>query len=179
LKETDEPTLNSVLTQLAAANRIVQLDGDQYSLGRPELIECQVLKIMGKRSTEYARADLASRVTSSAEELDEALDRLVAQDRIVRLDQDRLCTWRRHLKLLEKPCAQCGTPTRSIEELSERILCKNCRGTGPFAYVTKTRALREYRLAARELEQLPHLVKRNPHYSSAAPMRLFLRGHLE
>ena len=40
-------------------------------------------------------------------------------------------------------------------------------------YITKTTAIRDYKLKPAELEQVPHISKQNPHYKSAAEMQLF------
>ena len=74
------------------------------------------------------------------------------------------------------PCCECGTPTRSIDVFHDKPLCAKCRSRFPQKYgcITKTRALREFRLREHELYRLPYIERDNPHYKSASPMHLFL-----
>ncbi len=55
-------------------------------------------------------------------------------------------------------------------------LCADCRRGYPEKYfcVTKSRAVREYRLGAVDLARLPMYEVDNPHYKVAAPMKLYL-----
>ncbi len=74
------------------------------------------------------------------------------------------------------PCCECGVRTRSIDFFHDKPLCAKCRSRFPQKYgcITKTRALREYRLREHELYRLEYLERDNPHYKSGSPMHLFL-----
>jgi len=79
------------------------------------------------------------------------------------------------------PCCECGTRTRSIDGFHDKPLCTECRSQFPQKYgcITKTRALQKFRLREHELYRLPYIERDNPHYKSASPMHLFLRGQVQ
>jgi hypothetical protein len=58
-------------------------------------------------------------------------------------------------------------------------VCDEClRSKKEFRLMTKTEAVKHYRLKPADLEELECEEKRNPKYRSAAPMRLYLRSDL-
>lgn len=72
-------------------------------------------------------------------------------------------------------CTECGKLTVRIEEILDIPLCSRCRSTlDKYAYVTKTRALQEFRLRPAELATLRMREVDNPHFKRAAGMQLFL-----
>ncbi len=79
------------------------------------------------------------------------------------------------------PCCECGTQTRSIDAFHDKPLCSGCRGRFPQKYgcITKTRALREFRLREHELYRLTYVQRNNPYYKNASPMQLFLLAHVQ
>ena len=75
-----------------------------------------------------------------------------------------------------QPCSECKKITVRIHPILRVPLCLNCQMNNreKFRYISKTRALGEYRLKPNELSGLrSHLVD-NPHYKKAAPMKLYL-----
>jgi hypothetical protein len=79
------------------------------------------------------------------------------------------------------PCCECGSRTRSVEVFRDKPLCASCRSQFPQKYgcITKTRALREFRLREHELYRLVYIERDNPHYKSASPMHLFLLSQVQ
>ncbi len=74
------------------------------------------------------------------------------------------------------PCCECHKRTRRVDAFQNMPLCAECRSRFPEKYgcVTKTRALREFRLKEHELYRLVYIERDNPYYKSSAPMHLFL-----
>jgi XPA protein C-terminus/Restriction endonuclease len=79
------------------------------------------------------------------------------------------------------PCCECGTRTRSVDVFHDKPLCAKCRSQLPQKYgcITKTRALREFRLREHELYRLTYIERDNPHYKRASPMHLFLLSQVQ
>ncbi len=78
---------------------------------------------------------------------------------------------------MPKPkCIECGKDTLRIHPLLNVPLCSSCKSTHPdkYGYITKTRALQEFRLRVAELDTLPRHEVDNPHYKSGPPMQLYL-----
>jgi hypothetical protein len=48
-----------------------------------------------------------------------------------------------------------------------------------YRLITKSRAVGDYRLTADDLQGLEYIAARNPHYSTAAPMQLFLQAQVK
>ncbi|MGH7136710.1 MAG: restriction endonuclease, partial [Pirellulales bacterium] len=73
-------------------------------------------------------------------------------------------------------CCECGKVTRRAHPILDVFLCANCRRASPekYRYITKTRALQEFRLKPEELSMLGVYEVDNPHYKKAAPMQLYL-----
>jgi hypothetical protein len=63
----------------------------------------------------------------------------------------------------------------------ELYLCRDCQFSMPEKYklITKTRAIGDYRLTADDLSRLDYIAARNPHFSTAARMQLFLQAQVE
>lgn len=73
-------------------------------------------------------------------------------------------------------CIECNVKTTRKHPILEVPLCAACQKSKPnkYGYITKTRAMEDFRLKPRDLEKLRvHLVD-NPHYKTAAPMQLYL-----
>lgn len=79
------------------------------------------------------------------------------------------------------PCCECGERTRSIDTFHDKPLCSECRTRFPQKYgcITKTRAIREFRLREHELHRLTYIERNNPHYKNASPMKLFLLARVQ
>lgn len=80
------------------------------------------------------------------------------------------------------PCAECGKKTTGRHPILEVPLCRDCRFGNPdkYGFVTKTRAVRDYRLKTDELYKLKFLEEKNPHWRSGPhPMHLFLHPQVK
>ena len=72
------------------------------------------------------------------------------------------------------PCIECGKSTIARDFVTDESVCLKCRRSlSKYRCITATRAKKEFGLTDADLEILPVLEKRNPHYSCAAPMRLY------
>lgn len=73
-------------------------------------------------------------------------------------------------------CADCGKRTERVHPILDIPLCQKCqkRDQAKYAYVTKTRAMSDFRLKPADLAQLGVHEVDNPHYKKAAPMQLYL-----
>jgi Restriction endonuclease/XPA protein C-terminus len=80
----------------------------------------------------------------------------------------------------KRPCTECGKLTEAWFQLLGIYLCRDCQFENPKKYglITKTRAMGSFRLRSNDLSSLAFVKKTNPHYSSAAPMQLFLLEHV-
>jgi hypothetical protein len=74
------------------------------------------------------------------------------------------------------PCSECGKGTIRKHPILEIYLCASCQRQqqDKYRYITKTRALGEYRLKPDDLESLGVHEVDNPYYKKAAPMQLYL-----
>lgn len=78
-------------------------------------------------------------------------------------------------KMTQRYCFSCQEQTNSLHDVYQIPVCKACRSTKiPYRMITRTTAMKEYCLKAREVDSIPFLQVANPHYRSAAPMRLYL-----
>jgi hypothetical protein len=79
------------------------------------------------------------------------------------------------------PCSECATPTNSIEFFYDTPLCLGCRLrlSDKYGCITKTRALKEFRLREHELYRLSYIERPNPHYRRGSPMHLFLLSQVQ
>jgi hypothetical protein len=82
---------------------------------------------------------------------------------------------------LKPPCSECGKGTIRQHPILSTYLCANCQRQhhDKYRYITKTRALGEYRLKPNDLESLGVHVVDNPYYKKAAPMQLYLQHQIE
>jgi hypothetical protein len=80
-----------------------------------------------------------------------------------------------------RPCTECGKRTQAWHPILEIYVCRDCQFSTPEKYrlITKTRAVGDYRLTAADLGKLEYIAARNPHYSTSAPMQLFLKAQVE
>jgi Restriction endonuclease/XPA protein C-terminus len=74
-------------------------------------------------------------------------------------------------------CTECDRKTVQLHPIFQRPVCKFCQKD--FDYITKTRALQEYRLRETDLIRLRHAKVTNPRYKTAAPMQLYLLPQIE
>jgi len=77
-------------------------------------------------------------------------------------------------------CADCGKTTKRLHPILKLPLCSGCQRKDQlrYGYITKGRALEEYRLNPRDLRELEFHEVDNPHYKKAAPMVLYLRSQI-
>lgn len=77
-------------------------------------------------------------------------------------------------------CVECGRITRRTHGILDIYLCADCRRGHPDKYgcVTKTRAMREYRLRETDLERLPLLELPNPYHKTKKSMYLYLHRQI-
>jgi hypothetical protein len=79
------------------------------------------------------------------------------------------------------PCVECSKPTARIHPILDTPLCRKCQASlsSKYKYISKIRAMQEFRLKANDLEKLRFHAVDNPHYKVAAPMRLYLLKQIE
>ncbi|MBF2025927.1 MAG: restriction endonuclease [Oscillatoriales cyanobacterium C42_A2020_001] len=84
-------------------------------------------------------------------------------------------------KTAKPPCSECGKGTLRKHPILGTYLCANCQRQhqNKYRYITKTRALGEYRLKPSDLEGLGVHEVDNPYYKKAAPMQLYLLNQIE
>jgi hypothetical protein len=82
--------------------------------------------------------------------------------------------WRRHTK----PCAHCDKSTERRHSIYVMPCCLKCE-RAHYAYITKSRAMKEYRLTEDDLTTLDYWERLNPHDSTWTPMRLYLLAEIE
>ncbi len=77
-------------------------------------------------------------------------------------------------------CVECGRVTVRQHPILDVSLCRECQAGHPdkYGFVTKTRAMQEYRLRGDDLAKLEMFEADNPHYKVAAPMQLYLHRHV-
>lgn len=77
-------------------------------------------------------------------------------------------------------CVECGRITIRTHPILDVLLCRDCQAGHPdkYGFVTKTRAMQEYRLRRVDLAKLEMFEADNPHYKVAAPMQLYLHRHV-
>ena len=77
-------------------------------------------------------------------------------------------------------CVECGRVTRRKHGILDIFLCSHCHDGHPDNYglVTKTRALREYRLKESDLEPLPLMLRPNPYHKTGKSMYLYLHRQI-
>lgn len=80
-------------------------------------------------------------------------------------------------------CKNCGRKTVRLQPIVDIPICRNCWTDGSikdqYKYITKTRAKSEFRLNEADLSKTSFFEVKNPHYATAAPMKLFLLDHIE
>ncbi len=78
-------------------------------------------------------------------------------------------------------CTECDTNTTRKHPILAIPLCRKCETKIPdkYQYITKTRAMSEYRLKPIDLDKLGVFELPNPHYRTAAPMQLYLLRQIE
>lgn len=84
-------------------------------------------------------------------------------------------------KKVKPPCSECGKGTLRKHPILEIYLCANCQrqNQDKYRYITKTRALSEYRLKPDDLASLGVHEVDNPYYKKAAPMQLYLLNQVQ
>jgi len=77
-------------------------------------------------------------------------------------------------------CSDCGRVTQRSHPILDVSLCRDCQHADPkkYGFITKTRALQEYRLTKEDLAKLGVFERDNPHYKVAAPMQLYLHRQI-
>lgn len=79
------------------------------------------------------------------------------------------------------PCVECGKLTSRKHPILDTPLCRPCHTArqDKYTYITKTRAMQEFRLKLGDLQNLRYHSVDNPHYKTAAPMQLYLRSQIQ
>ena len=83
---------------------------------------------------------------------------------------------------MAKPsCVECEKPTVRQHPILGTALCSKCQrdNQDKYRYVTKTTALKDYRLKLSDLSDLGVHKVDNPHYKKAAPMQLYLLSQVQ
>jgi len=77
-------------------------------------------------------------------------------------------------------CTGCGRATKRFHPILRLPLCLGCqqKDRHKYGYITKTRALEEYRLKPKDISHLTYHEVDNPHYKKAAPMVLYLHSQI-
>jgi hypothetical protein len=74
----------------------------------------------------------------------------------------------------KKICISCGgNESVSLRKAFDLRLCKNCIEIDEYKLITKTRCKSEYKLNDNDLELFEVYEVKNPHFSKAAPMKLY------
>ena len=80
-------------------------------------------------------------------------------------------------------CQNCNRKTVRLQPIVDIPICRNCWMNGSlkeqYKYISKTRAKSEFRLNEADLSKTTFFEVKNPHYATAAPMKLFLLDHIE
>lgn len=81
----------------------------------------------------------------------------------------------------KQPCIECRKATSRMHPILQLPLCQSCQRerVDKYRYITKTRALQEYRLRPYDLSSLGCHEVDNPYYKKAAPMQLYLLNEIE
>eukprot|EP01118_Nematostelium_gracile_P004779 TRINITY_DN15704_c0_g1_i1.p1 TRINITY_DN15704_c0_g1~~TRINITY_DN15704_c0_g1_i1.p1 ORF type:complete len:295 (-),score=44.42 TRINITY_DN15704_c0_g1_i1:161-1045(-) len=76
-------------------------------------------------------------------------------------------------------CASCTSNAKYRSPFFKVYLCNEC-STSNYLYkvITKSDALKQFKLVERDLEDVNCVLKQNPHYRSSAPMRLYSREEI-
>ena len=75
-------------------------------------------------------------------------------------------------------CAICGEKTGCKEHpILEKVVCQKCNNE--LKYITKGRALSDYKLTQTDLKQLRCHEVPNPHYKCGSSMKLYLKSQVE
>lgn len=78
-------------------------------------------------------------------------------------------------------CTDCNKQTIRKHPILEIPLCQKCQveNDEKYKYITKTKAMGEYRLKSKDLEKLKRHEVDNPYYKKAAPMQLYLLNQVQ
>jgi hypothetical protein len=78
-------------------------------------------------------------------------------------------------------CTHCLKPTTRLHPILDIPFCRPCQTarSDAYRYITKTRALQEYRLKAGDIAPLRFHEVDNPHYKISSPMQLYLLSQIE
>ena len=76
-------------------------------------------------------------------------------------------------------CIECSRPTKRVHPILGVPLHSACqRDQQKYTYITKSRAMGEFRLSRSDLSALASYEVDNPHYKKAAPMQLYLKAQV-
>ncbi len=81
----------------------------------------------------------------------------------------------------KRPCTHCLKPTTRLHPILDIPICRPCQTAQSdlYRYISKTRALQEYRLKVADIAQLRFHAVDNPHYKISHPMQLYLLSQIE
>ena len=83
--------------------------------------------------------------------------------------------------MAKSPCIECAKLTARSHPILGIPLCQTCQRENQerYRYITKSRAIKDYRLKPADLALLGVHKVDNPHYKKAAPMQLYLSTQIE
>ena len=88
-----------------------------------------------------------------------------------------LKSYYKFIKANQDRCFHCEKKTSCVNFFFKIPVCKACQCSWYYyRCVTKTRARKQYGVSEEALMKLEHMLVRNPHFSTAAPMVLFLES---
>lgn len=70
-------------------------------------------------------------------------------------------------------CDECNLFYAPKRELYNMRICTDCNDLPQYKLITKTRAIKQYKLKETQLETLDSIKRDNPHYKCSAPMTLY------
>ena len=78
-------------------------------------------------------------------------------------------------------CTECNRKTVRFHPILDIPLCQKCQShhKEKYKYITKTKAMGEYRLKSVDLEKLKKHEVDNPYYKKAAPMQLYMLDQIQ
>ena len=113
-----------------------------------------------------------------------SLERLSAQGDYVTVFSQRLGGKEEQMLRTTKekhPCRHCAKPTVRRHPILDIPLCRPCQTANGdiYRYITKTKALQQYRLKVGDVALLHFHEVDNPHYKNSHPMRLFMLSQVK
>ena len=97
--------------------------------------------------------------------------------RLTRDIPGKLKSYYKFIKMNQGKCFHCEKKTSCVNFFFKIPVCRDCQYKWyHYRCVTKTRARKQYGVSESVLMELEHKLVRNPHFSTASPMVLFLES---